>query len=254
MREHHALGQPGRARGVGEHDDVVEVDGDLVRERRALNRRDRRVAVGIADDEHLRHGRVGDRRGDRLEEHRDGDEACRAGVDELVVDLARRVGGVDRGEHTARQGDGVEDDPVLGTVGRHHGDDLALREPTLEPARGLTADGGLELAIGHRPPGGPVDERGPGGPLVGVLQDVRRQGQGRQGDRRQWTGERQRPTPHDAGNRTGRVWPLSAARGRGAQPREEARRSSSRRRAVWISSSRFDMAGTSSSSFWNAVR
>ena len=124
----------------------------------AGKRGDRRVAVGLTDDVHLFDRRVRDRRRRRLEEHRDRHEACRARVDELVMDFARCVRRVHRGEHTAGQRDGVEDDAVLGTVGRHHRDDLALREPTLQPTAGLTAYRVLELAVGHRPAGGPVDE------------------------------------------------------------------------------------------------
>ncbi len=37
VREHHALRQTRRARGVGQHDDVVEVDGHLVHERRGID-------------------------------------------------------------------------------------------------------------------------------------------------------------------------------------------------------------------------
>ena len=67
--------------------------------------------------------------------------------------------------NTTSQCDGVEDDAVLGTVGRHHGDDLALREPTLEPTARLTAHRVFELAVRRRPAGGPIDEGG----LVGQL-------------------------------------------------------------------------------------
>ena len=173
VREHDALRQAGRARRVRQHDDVVEIDRHLLRERRAGQRGDRRVAVGITDDVHLLDCRVRDRGRGRLEEHRDRHETRRARVDELVVDFARCVRRVDRGENTTSQRDGVEDDAVLGTVGRHHGDDLALREPTLEPTARLTAHRVFELAVRHRPAGGPIDEGGLVGQLAGALQRCR---------------------------------------------------------------------------------
>ena len=73
------------------------------------------------------------------------------------------------------QRDGVEDDAVLGTVGRHHGDDLALGEPTLEPTARLTAHRVVELAVRHRPAGGAIDEGGLVGQPAGAFQDVWRQ-------------------------------------------------------------------------------
>ena len=129
--QHDALRQAGRARGVRQHDDVVEVDRHLFRERLAGKRGDRRVAIGLTDDEHFFHGRVGHRRGRRLQEGRDRHEARRARVDELVMDLPRCVRRVHRGQHPAGQRDRVEDDAVLGTVGRHHRDDFTLRQPVL---------------------------------------------------------------------------------------------------------------------------
>ena len=65
--------------------------------------------------------------------------------------------------------------PYSATVGRHHGDDLALREPALQPTARLTAHRVLELAVRHRPAGGPIDEGGLAGQPAGPFQRVRRQ-------------------------------------------------------------------------------
>ena len=191
--EHDALRQAGRARRVGQHDNVVEIDRHLFGERRAGQRGDRRIAVGITDDVHLLDRRVHDRGRGRFEEHRDRHQTRRARVDELVVNFPRCVRRVDRGDNTTGQRDGVKGDAVLGTVRRHHGDHFALRQPTLEPAARLTAHGVFELAVGHRPARDPIDEGGLVGQPAGPLQDVRRQRQRRKTDRRQRTRKRHGP-------------------------------------------------------------
>ncbi len=222
MGEHDALRQPGRARRIGQHDDVVEVDRHLLGERRRAQRGDRRVAVGLTDHVHLPDGRLRDRGRRRLEEHRHRHQARRTGVDQLVVDFSRRVRRVDRGDHTPGERDGVEGDGVLGTVGRHHGDHLALRQPGVQPAARLPAHGVLELAVGHRPARGPVDEGGFARQPTGVLEDVRRQRHGREADRRQSARKCHRlPLRSVAGSRPTSLGP--PMRGRRVRPRPFSR-------------------------------
>ena len=158
--EHHALGQAGGARRVGQHHHVVEVDGHLLGQRVAEERRQGGHSVRLADHEQLLHRGVLHGLGGDLEEHRDRDQPGRAGVDELVVHLAGRVGGVDRGDHPAGQRDGVEHHAVLGAVRRHDRQHLALGEPGGHQPAGEAANGVVELGVGHRAAGRAVDERG----------------------------------------------------------------------------------------------
>ena len=94
VREHHALRQAGRARRVRQHDDVVEVDRHLLRERLAdssVNAAIGVVAVGLTDDVHLLDRRVRDRRRGAVSRNIGiVTRTRRARVDELVVHLAAR--------------------------------------------------------------------------------------------------------------------------------------------------------------------
>ncbi|BAT05683.1 Os08g0448050, partial [Oryza sativa Japonica Group] len=97
VRQHHPLGEPRRARRVGQRHGVVgDVDGDL-RQRRAVGggeARERRAPLGAApggDDGHAREAaHLGD-------ERRLGDHHRRAGRRHLLGDLRRGVQRVGRG-------------------------------------------------------------------------------------------------------------------------------------------------------------
>ena len=175
VREHHALRQAGGARRVRQDDDVVGGDRHLLAEGRTVDVGERTVPVGVADDVHLGDRRVLHRRRRRVEEHRHGDEPGRPGIDELMMNLALGVGGVDRRDHATGEGDGMEEHGIVGTIGRHDRHDLVAGEPIGEPAAGLTANGIIELGVGERGPGRAIDEGG----LVSQL------GRTTQGERRE---------------------------------------------------------------------
>ena len=107
--EHDALRRARGARGVRQGDDVVGVHRHLLGQRRAEELRERPDAVGQGRGrvrpEHVHRldgGALGGLEGG-LEEQRHGDEQPRAGVEELVVDLALGVRGVDRRDDARRR-------------------------------------------------------------------------------------------------------------------------------------------------------
>ena len=119
VREHHALGQAGRAARVRQDREVVARDVDVGRIRGIAHQLgERRRALGLADDEDLLDARRLGRLRRDVQELRDRQEVLRPGVLELVLELAggvERVGG--RGL-AAGASNAVERDRVLGQV-RH---------------------------------------------------------------------------------------------------------------------------------------
>ena len=67
----------------------------------------------------------------------------------------------------------MEGDGVLGAVRCHDGDDLALRQASLEPAAGLPSHGGVQLGVAQPVAGRAVDERGLVRSFLGALEHVR---------------------------------------------------------------------------------
>lgn len=63
-----------------------------------------------------------------------------AGIDQLMLELARRVERIDVDDRVAGPEDAVDDDRILQDVRHHHGDAIAFRQaerlqPGAEPAR-----------------------------------------------------------------------------------------------------------------------
>ena len=151
---------------------MSEVDGHLLGQRRGEQVGERAGAFGLADHEDLLDVRALGGGAGHVEERRHGHQQPGVGVEELVVDLALGVGGVDRGHHAAGVGDAVEDHGVLRQVRREDRQRLARGEPAGHEPAGEGADGVLEGAVGQRAAARAVDERGLVAELVGAGEDV----------------------------------------------------------------------------------
>ena len=159
--EHHALGQPGGARGIREGDHVGRgVDRRLRPQRRAEQRVERRGAVGGADHRDLGHpGPLG--AGPRgFEQGGDGHQQLGAGVAQLVAHLVGGVAGVQRGDRAAGPGDGVERLDEPGQVRGHDRDDMAGSDAARGEPAGQPLDPVAQLGPGDDAPGRAFDDRG----------------------------------------------------------------------------------------------
>ena len=132
VREHDALGEPGRAARERQRDDVA---GGLDRRpRRGSSRRceqglERRRAGGPAEREDLLDAGHARRLDCSLGQHRSGHEKAGAGHAQLQRGLGGRVQPVDGRVRPAGAGNAVKRDGVLRHVGRVDADDLARLEP-----------------------------------------------------------------------------------------------------------------------------
>ena len=173
MREHHTLGEPGRAGRVRQHHGVRgRVDRDLLDRIAEHVGHRRRARAGVADHDHL--GDVGalDRRERGLDEHADREQHRRAGVLQLVADLLGSVGRVDRGDRAAGDGHAVEDDGVLGHVRRHQPDDDPRGDATSGEPAGQRVNGRAQLGVRVRARARSVTDGNAVGELVGQMEDV----------------------------------------------------------------------------------
>ncbi len=163
MGQHDALGQAGRAAGVGQRDQIRRrVD---VHRRRLTGRRPqlgvRRGPIGSADHDHLAHGRhLAGRRKRPLQERWHRHEQAGVAVVQLRGKLVGRVQRVDGGGNPTQDRHGVEHDRVFGQVRAVHTEHVALAEAARsQPGRDPTHVRG-ELPIAERPPARGIDQRG----------------------------------------------------------------------------------------------
>jgi len=159
MRQHHALGPSGRAAGIGQDDDMIlQVHGGLRLQRLAHDILERQVCLR-PDDHDVAHARPLGGGARHLDEGRDGDQHHGTGIDQLVMDLGRGIGRVDRGHRPPAPGHPVKDDRILRHVRRKDRDraarqHAALRQPARQPL-----DAVRDLARGQGPARGAVDDR-----------------------------------------------------------------------------------------------
>ncbi len=149
--ELHALGRPGRSRGVDERDQVLGRDGlpgGVEVEARASARGQ---LVERLDDHDVLEGGAARLRGlDPIEERRLGDEHTVARVAQQVLDLLRRRGVVDRERHRAEVHRRDVHEVELGAIREHERHRVApLHAETGEPGREVSHALGV-LAPGDR--------------------------------------------------------------------------------------------------------
>jgi hypothetical protein len=184
VREHHALGKPGRPARVGQRHDVV-LDVDLHRRwrgRRVEQLGERSSAVGGAEHEDLLDPRPRGRLVGLVEERPDRDQKAGAGVLELLAQLVRRVQRIDRRIDPAQRGDREEDHSVLGDVRAVDGEDVALAEAPSRERGGDAPDLIGEAPESQGASGRPVDDRGPLTQAFGVAEHELGDGDLRDGD------------------------------------------------------------------------
>ena len=140
-------------------------------------RRERRGALGLAEDEDLPHRRAARGLARLLEERRDRHQVLGAGVAELEGELLGRVQRVRRGDHAADHDGAVKGQRVLGQVRAVDGEDVALGEAAARQAGRHPARPARHLGDGQGAPARAVDEHRPIGVLAGVPEDEGRVGQ-----------------------------------------------------------------------------
>ena len=176
VRQHHALGEAGGAAGVGQRDQVLgRVDIDRGRLAQAEQGGEGGDALGLAEHRDLLDARLACRLARLLQQRRHRQQQLGLRVLELERDL---VGGVERvqsGVDATGQGNPVEGHGVLGQVGRHDRQHIALAEATFMQARGELAHRFVELGVRVAATAGRVHDRLLGAHLLRVPEHERRE-------------------------------------------------------------------------------
>ena len=149
MAEHHSLAQPGRATRIRDRGDI---DRGVDRyPRRCLGiaeqLRERRALVGLAEHEHLTTSRLLCCLARHVEARRHRQQHLRAGIGELIAQLARRVERVGGRAATARRNHAMERYRVLGRVRHVDRERVALDESAPSEPRREAAHRPLQLGV-----------------------------------------------------------------------------------------------------------